>query len=70
MRVTHVDNQLLDFLRRELDLNTDRELAQLLELGFPTISKIRHGFNVTDMVILRIHERTDIPVRVIRDQLE
>jgi len=70
MRVTHVDNQLLDFLRREMDLKTDRELAQLLQLGFPTISKIRHGTPVSDAVILRIHECTDIPVRVIRDQLE
>ena len=63
-------NQLLDFLRREMDLKTDREVAQLLQLGFPTISKIRHGAPVSDTVILRIHECTDIPVRVIRDQLE
>jgi hypothetical protein len=70
MRVTHIDNRLIDFLRRELDLHTDRELAQLLELGFPTISKLRHGAPVSDTVILRIHERTDIPVRVIRDQIE
>ena len=70
MRVTHVDNQLLDFLRREMDLKTDREVAQLLQLGFPTISKIRHGAPVSDTVILRIHECTDIPVRVIRDQIE
>jgi hypothetical protein len=69
MRPTHVDNRLLDFLRRELDLHTDRELALLLELGVPTISKLRHGFPVSDTVILRIHERTDIPVRVIRDQI-
>jgi hypothetical protein len=70
MRPTHVDNRLLDFLRRELDMHTDRELAELLELGVPTISKIRHGFVVSDMVILRIHERTDIPVYVIREQIE
>ena len=70
MRVTHVDNQLLDFLRREMDLKTDREVAELLQLKFPTISKIRHGAPVSDTVILRIHENTDIPVRVIRDQLE
>jgi len=70
MRVTHVDNRLLDFLRRELDLHTDRELAHLLQLGIPTISKLRHGAPVSDAVILRIHERTDIPVRVIREQIE
>jgi plasmid maintenance system antidote protein VapI len=70
MRPTHVDNKLLDFLRRELDLHTDRQVAELLELGFPTISKIRHGAPISDTVILRIHERTDIPVYVIREQIE
>jgi hypothetical protein len=69
MRPTHVDNKLIDFLRRELDLKTDREVAQILELGVPTISKIRHGAPISDMVILRIHERTDIPVRAIRDNI-
>lgn len=70
MRPTHLDNRLLDFLRRELDMHTDREIAELLELGVPTISKIRNGAPISDLVILRIHERTDIPVRVIRDQIE
>jgi plasmid maintenance system antidote protein VapI len=70
MRQTHLDNRLLDFLRRELDMHTDREIAELLELGVPTISKIRNGAPISDLVILRIHERTDIPVRVIRDQIE
>ena len=70
MRITHVDNRLLDFLRRELDVKTDRALAALLELGVPTVSKLRNGYPVSDTVILRIHERTDIPVRVIRDQIE
>jgi hypothetical protein len=69
MRPTHVDNKLIDFLRRELDLKTDREVAQILQLGIPTISKIRHGAPISDMVILRIHERTDIPVRAIRDNM-
>jgi transcriptional regulator with XRE-family HTH domain len=70
MRQTHLDNRLLDFLRRELNMHTDREIAELLELGVPTISKIRNGAPISDLVILRIHERTDIPVRVIRDQIE
>jgi len=69
MRPKHVDNKLIDFLRRELDLKTDREVAQILQLGIPTISKIRHGAPISDMVILRIHERTDIPVRAIRDNM-
>ena len=69
MRPTHIDNKLIDFLRRELDLKTDREVAQILELGVPTISKIRHGAPISDMVILRIHEKTDIPVRAIRDNM-
>ena len=70
MRSTHLDNRLLDFLRRELNLISDSEIAELLEFGYPTISKIRNGANVSDTVILRIHERTDIPVYVIREQIE
>jgi hypothetical protein len=70
MRPTHLDNRLLDFLRRELNLISDSEIAELLEFGYPTISKIRNGANVSDTVILRIHERTDIPVYVIREQIE
>lgn len=70
MRVTHVENRLIDFLRRELDLKSDRAVAKLLELGIPTISKLRHGAPVSDAVILRIHEKTDIPVQVIREQIE
>jgi hypothetical protein len=70
MRPTHLDNRLLDFLRREMFLKTDRQIAELLQLGFPTISKIRNGANVSDTVILRIHECTDIPVYVIREQIE
>lgn len=64
-----IENQLIDFLRRELDIKSDRALAHLLELGVPTISKLRHGAPVSDRVILRIHEKTDIPVRAIRDQI-
>ena len=70
MRPTHLDHRLLDFLRRELDLINDSEIAELLEFSYPTISKIRNGAPVSDTVILRIHERTDIPVQVIRDQIE
>lgn len=70
MRPTHLDNRLLDFLRRELNLISDSEIAELLEFGYPTISKIRNGANVSDTIILRIHERTDIPVYVIREQIE
>jgi hypothetical protein len=70
MRPTHLDNRLLDFLRRELNLISDSEIAELLEFGYPTISKIRNGASVSDTVILRIHERTDIPVYVIREQIE
>jgi hypothetical protein len=33
------------------------------------MSKIRHGQKVTAEFILRVHERTDIPVKVIREKL-
>jgi hypothetical protein len=63
------DHALLDFLRAEMALKSDREVADLLQLGIPTISKIRHGQPVSDTVILRIHEATDIPVNVIREKI-
>ena len=65
-----MDNQLLDFLLRELEFTTDKQIADLLEVGVSAISKIRHGKNVSPEIILRIHERTDIPVRTIREQIQ
>ncbi len=69
MRKRAMDNQLLDFLLRELEFTTDKQIADLLEVGVSAISKIRHGKNVSPEIILRIHERTDIPVRTIREQI-
>lgn len=69
MRKRGADNELLDFLLAELEFTTDRQIAQLLNVGISAISKIRHGANVSAEIILRIHEATDIPVNVIREKI-
>lgn len=69
MRKRSQDNRLLDFLLRELDFTTDKQIADLLGVGVSAISKIRHGKSVSSDIILRIHERTDIPINIIREQI-
>lgn len=60
------EHKLLDSLIKTKGLRNDAELAQALEMGAPGISKIRNGANVSPEFILRVHERFDIPVAVIR----
>ena len=62
-------HELLDFLIGQLSLKNDRQLAQLLQIGQPTISKIRSGVKVSAEVILAIHEATDIPVPEIKSRI-
>lgn len=69
MRTTSKKNKFLDFLLQELEFKTDRELANLLKVGAPAISKIRNGGNVSQGMVLKIHEATDIPVNVLRDRM-
>lgn len=69
MRKREQTNELLDFLLQELGFNTDRQIADLLKVGVSAISKIRHGKPVSAEIILRIHERTDIPVNIIREKI-
>lgn len=69
MRKREQTNELLDFLLQELEFKTDKQIADLLEVGVSAISKIRHGNNVSAEIILRIHERTDIPINIIREKI-
>jgi len=69
MRTISVNHTLLDWLLAEMKIKNDKQLSEFLELNAPVISKIRHGHTVSDSFILRVHEKTDIPVKVIRQKL-
>ena len=69
MRYATCESKLIDWLLAELDMKTNKQLADLLEVKLSTVSKIRHGANVSSDFILRVHEKTDIPVRAIRDRI-
>lgn len=57
---------LFNVLRKRLKLASDAALAKFLEVTQPDISRIRHGREVGAVMILRIHEKTNMPVREIR----
>lgn len=63
-------NKLVDFLVSSRGLKNDAELARKLDFKPPAISKIRGGGVVSAEVILRIHEKLDVPVRDIRALLK
>lgn len=58
---------LFDDLKSKYDLQSDAALARLIDTHPPEISLIRQGLrNVSDELILRIHERLCMPVVLIR----
>ncbi len=60
-------DHLINFLRREHNIRTDADLAKLLGVRPPAISKLRHGTSaLTPAIILKIHETFDMPVKEIR----
>jgi len=69
MRKSTCESPFIDWLIAELGLKNNRQLADLLGVQLSTISKIRHGANVSAEFILAVHEATDIPVRAIRDHI-
>jgi hypothetical protein len=69
MRTVSRENALIDFLLQQLNFKYDKELADLLQVGYTAISKIRCGNTVSAEIILRIHEATDIPVKTIRQYI-
>ena len=71
MNISKTPNIVLDTIKDKFDLATDRELANHLEIGFQTISKIRTKiYPVSDTVILRIHEICGLPISEIRHLME
>ena len=67
---THKPHKLLDRVRQELNVRSDRQLAKLLGTDAPIISRIRNRVRpCSDTIILAIHEATEIPVKEIRAML-
>ena len=69
MRTVSRKDVLIDFLLGQLGFKRDKELADLLQVGYTAISKIRCGNTVSSDIILRIHEATDIPVKTIKQYI-
>ena len=56
--------KLIDFLLEKYKIKKDRQLAQMLEVKAPTLSKIRSGkSSVSAEVILKIHKTFELPVK-------
>lgn len=63
-------NELLDAIITHYSLKNDAALCRLLEVAPPIVSKVRHQrIGLSDDLILRIHERTGMPVREIKTRL-
>ena len=61
-------SKLLDTLRARFDIKSDSALARELGISPPQISKLRSGVQMlSEKMMLRIHERWDIPVKEIRE---
>ncbi len=61
---------LLDYLKTEYKLGSDRALAEFLDVAPPAVSKWRHGhLPFSANMILRVHELTGLPVKQIKEML-
>ncbi len=70
--LTAVDpNALLNWARWTLHARTDRELAKLLEVSAPQISKIRAGIHpVTAQLLVSLLEATYVKLRELPEQVK
>lgn len=59
-------HRLFDFLIKNFRLKNDHALAEALDVLPSSICKVRSGRPVTSNMILKIHEKYEIPVRDIK----
>lgn len=65
--ITTPVTRLLDAILSMHDLKNDAALARRLNVQAPVISKLRYNrMGLSDAMILRIHEKCDLPVAHIR----
>lgn len=62
-------HRLFDSLIERYELGSDYQLALEIQVTPSSICKIRSGKPVTANLILKIHERFDIPVREIKEMV-
>lgn len=62
------EHLLLDFLKKEYELKSDRALCKALGVTPPAISKIRHRTNrISAEIIILIHKKTGMSIEDIED---
>lgn len=59
-------HRLFDFLIKNFRIKTDNALAEALNVVPSTICKMRAGRPVTATLILKVHEKYEIPIRDIK----
>jgi len=59
-------HRLFDFLIKNYRLKNDHALADALDVVPSAISKVRAGRPVTASLILKVHEKYEIPIRDIK----
>ncbi len=60
--------KLFDHIREAYNLKSDMQLAHMLSVRTPLISKIRNGIiRITPVVIIAIHEQTNMPIARIKE---
>jgi hypothetical protein len=60
--------KLFDYIREMYNLKTDSQLAHILNVRAPLISKIRSGaIRIPPTVIIAVHEQTNIPIAKIKE---
>jgi hypothetical protein len=59
-------HRLFDFLIKNYRLKNDNALADALDVVPSVISKVRSGRQVTASLILKVHEKYEIPIRDIK----
>lgn len=58
---------VLDYLKEKGLVKNDRDLARVLEVNAPQMSKIRNGYmKFGASMILAVHEEFDIPIKEIK----
>ena len=66
MKVRNPHHPLIDFLIERYSLKNDAALCRRLKIEPPMVSKVRHGREVSDSLILTVHEKLGMPVADIR----
>jgi hypothetical protein len=62
-------HRLFDFLIERYELGSDYQLALEIQVTPSSICKMRSGKPVTANMILKVHERFDIPIREIKEMV-